>query len=202
MLQLYMLLFSYNPAAQIQYNCSEKSSVISEVTLVFFMPFSASLYKRPSPTITQVGVWLSDMSCQCTKSHKIQKSNLVGSSCFCTHSSGSQTKFLSSRYHDINLNSVLKLCVGAHDAPKVGFNLVICGEMTFSSISPLVLIKCVTTTFLGTFSLPARLQPWHLFHYSSKVSREIETFHFLDYASTLSNYSQEMSMPEEIFWRL
>jgi hypothetical protein len=60
----------------------------------------------------------------------------------------------------------------------------------------------VALSLLGTESLPARFQPWHLSLHGFIVSREVEIFHFLDYASTLSNYSQEMSKPEEISWRM
>ena len=76
------------------------------------------------------------------------------------------------------------------------------GRWHFPQSLPLVLIKrqppvfWEQSAFLQGFSLG--IYPLH----SSKVSGEIEIFHCLDYASTFSNYSQEMSIPGEIFWRL
>lgn len=63
---------------------------------------------------------------------------------------------------EINLNSTVKLCVETHNTPNLSLKFHVCGQMTFSSVSPSCSHQVATTSLLGTFSLPAGFQPWHL----------------------------------------
>lgn len=91
-----------------------------------------------------------------------------------------------STWQGINLNSTLKIRVGgAHHVPNLVLRFKVClwlGDIP----SALLLLPSHggSLSFLGAGSLPARSQPWHLSLHSSIVSRKVEIFHFLDYAST------------------
>lgn len=133
------------------------------------------------------------MSCQHTKSHKIKMSNLVGSSCF--HNIHRYPKFFHTACHEISLNTTLKLHLEAHNVPNLGLHFVICLWLDDIFLSLSLLFSASGNDL---FSASLGIYPL----YSSKASREIEIFHFLAYASTLSNYSQEKSMPKEMLWSL